>query len=173
MVSFSHYFLTALVGEQFGLSNFRFLHPLLNGCQALWKMAWGDFQWWCVYSWVSKCAIKGFLFSDNRPFSPNTCLVVFPSLTDNSWEQPEAVGMGSTWGASGHSLLSTTQWGLTDLNALWFVGSGPLWLLLFVLFSFLIGSDCMVMAVAFLPWSVLRMIASSEPVSAVWLSSIS
>lgn len=64
-------------------------------------MAWGDFLWWCVCSWGSKCPVKGFLFSDNRPFSPDTRLVVFPSLTvDNSldaarssWHGPALEGL--------------------------------------------------------------------------------
>lgn len=90
------------IGRSIWPGNLGFLHPLLNGCQALQKMAWGNFLWWCVCSWVSKVSIKGFLFSDNSPFSPDTCLVVFPSLTvDKFGCSQKQLAWTRTWGTRG------------------------------------------------------------------------
>lgn len=104
-------------------------------------MAWGDFLWWCVCSWVSKCSVKGFLFSDNGPFSPDTRLVVFPSLTvDNSLDAARSSRHGLLLEgllerSCGHSLLGATlteallTWKLCGLSALGLVVS-PLYFVL-------------------------------------------
>ena len=64
--------------------------------------------------------------------------------------------LGGFWPLTvGHHLNRS----LIDLNALWFVGSGPCGFSCLFCLPFLIGSDYMVMAVALLPWSFFRMIA--------------
>lgn len=109
-------------------SNLEFPHPLQNGCQTLKKIAWDSFLWWCVCSWVPKLSIKGFLFSDNRPFSPDTRLVVFPSSTvDNSLDAARSSWHGHTLGGSSGMLFWALTGGATfiDRNCLWVVGFDP------------------------------------------------
>lgn len=80
-------------------------------------MAWSDFLWWCVCSWVSQFSIKGFLFPNNRPFFPPKnmpcCFTIVNSLdaARSSWHGPELEGL-LEWSSS-HS-----QWGMILTEAL-------------------------------------------------------
>lgn len=123
----------------------------------------GWFLWWCVCSWVSKFSIKGFLFSDNRPFFPDTCLVVFSSLTvDNSldaarssWHGPILEGLlklSSPLTAGCHLNQSFIDLKALDCQ-LWPLSFFPI----FFVLLFLLGSDS-VMAIAFLRCSFFKII---------------